>query len=748
MAKRPQLKWGVAAAVALLAIVALAAYTWGRPLTVTVAPVEKDVPIQVFGLGTVEAQTVSKIGFETAGTLVELHADHGDSVKAGTLLGRLQSREQEARVAQARAAVVQAQAGIEQAESSIEKADVLLKQKSETNQRRQELVQRGVVSRENAGDTQAAADVAEADLSQARSSVSVARANLEQAKAVLILEEARLAKYSLYAPFDGVVMTRYRELGSALNANEAVFQLVDPATIWALAYIDEARAGPIEVGQTAEVIRRSAPNLHMKARVARIDIESDRVNEERRVYVRCRGCPLTFHLGEQAEVLITVGRLAQARLLKLTSLLKVQAAGDRLDRRGRQAAAAAGNAWAAHNRRPCRDCGRRARRGAARDRADNRPRDRSPRRRRTEREAGRREEEMNLAWRDIRHKLGRFVLTCLGLSLLLGVVITMAGIYRGQTGDALALARAINADLWIVEAGTSGPFAEASRIPGDTREIVARINGVVEAGSITFQNVQIVRGGRRLRLQVVGYEPGRPGGPVRLIDGRDITRSHYELIADRQTGFAVGDTVHLVYMALRDAQQLQFDLAPPAARREAARGAARAQTDLVNAVVARLGPDVLTDEVAEVIRRWKHLSVLTEKDQEQLLTLTVIERARRQLGLFMGILTIVSAVIIALIIYTLTMDKVREIATLKLIGAPDRTIIGLILQQALLLGIVGFIAGTTLVYLFNGWFPRRIEMLPEDIATLFGVVVVVCLLASMLGVRAALRIDAARALTG
>ena len=42
---------------------------------------------------------------------------------------------------------------------------------------------------------------------------------------------------------------------------------------------------------------------------------------------------------------------------------------------------------------------------------------------------------MNLAWRDIRHQLGRFVLTCLGLSLLLAVVITMAGIYRGQTAD-------------------------------------------------------------------------------------------------------------------------------------------------------------------------------------------------------------------------------------------------------------------------------------------------------------------------
>jgi HlyD family secretion protein len=250
--------------------------------------------------------------------------DHGDAVKAGDLLGRLQSREQEARVVQARAAVSQAKAAVEQAESGVEKAEALLKQKVETNQRKQELVQKGIVSRETAGDTQAAADVAKADLSQARSAVSVARANLEQAQAVLALEEARLAKYSLYAPFDGVVMARHKELGSALNANEPVFTLVDPATIWALAYIDEQRAGPIEVGQPAVVTRRSAPDLKMKAKVVRIDIESDRVNEERRVYVRCGGCPLTFHVGEQAEVVITVARLPQARLVKQAALLKVQ----------------------------------------------------------------------------------------------------------------------------------------------------------------------------------------------------------------------------------------------------------------------------------------------------------------------------------------------------------------------------------------------------------------------------------------
>jgi putative ABC transport system permease protein len=201
-------------------------------------------------------------------------------------------------------------------------------------------------------------------------------------------------------------------------------------------------------------------------------------------------------------------------------------------------------------------------------------------------------------------------------------------------------------------------------------------------------------------------------------------------------------------MTLQDAQALQFDLTPPESRREAARGAKRPNTDIVNAVVVRLAPNFAATEVADTIRRWKHLSVLTDDEQAQLLARWVIENARRQLGLFMAILSVVSAVIIALIVYTLTMENLREIATLKLIGAPDRTIIGLIVQQALLMGVVGFLAGTALVAAAKDWFPRRVVMEPMDLVMLFGVVVVVCLLASALGVRVAVRVDPARALVG
>jgi HlyD family secretion protein len=172
---------------------------------------------------------------------------------------------------------------------------------------------------------------------QARSAVGVARATLDQAKAALAFEEARLAKFSLYAPYDALVMKRHRELGSALTANEQVFTVVDPATIWGLAYIDEARAGAIEIGQPAEVIHRSAPERRISATVVRIEIESDRVNEEYRVYVRCGGCPLPFHLGEQIEVRITVARLPSARLVKMNSLMDIK---------GRQA-----TAWTVENGR-------------------------------------------------------------------------------------------------------------------------------------------------------------------------------------------------------------------------------------------------------------------------------------------------------------------------------------------------------------------------------------------------------------
>jgi putative ABC transport system permease protein len=403
---------------------------------------------------------------------------------------------------------------------------------------------------------------------------------------------------------------------------------------------------------------------------------------------------------------------------------------------------------------------------------------------------------VNLALRDIRHNLGRFLMTCLGLGLLLGVALAMVGIYRGVVEEALSLTRALQADLWVVEAGTRGPFAEASRIPGDAREAVARLPGVAAAGAVTFQIVEArhaggpgaaepvtaegwrERGGEAgrqrvgtvLRLQVVGYEPDRPGGPPAIVAGRGIGRGRLEMVADRGAGVPLGAMVEMAniryrvvglthravssggdpiaWITLRDAQALQFSLAPPAARRAEQGGGGTLPRDTVNAVVARLSPHARVEDVVGGVRRWKHFAALTAAEQETVLTRSVVDRARKQLGMFTAVLLLVSAVIVALIIYTMTMDKLREIATLKLIGAPDRGIVALILQQALLLGATAFAGGATLLLAVKDVFPRRVLLGPEDLAG-FGLVVLgLCLLGSLLAVRYALRIEPAQALGG
>jgi HlyD family secretion protein len=145
--------------------------------------------------------------------------------------------------------------------------------------------------------------------------VLIARASIEDAKAQKLQEAATLDFHTLAAPYDALVITRQKELGSALAAGEPVFTLIDPQSVWVLAYIDESKSGEIRLGNPADILLRSLPGSRFHGQVARIETESDRVNEERRVEIAFEQIPENFNLGEQAEVYITTMHLAQALLV-------------------------------------------------------------------------------------------------------------------------------------------------------------------------------------------------------------------------------------------------------------------------------------------------------------------------------------------------------------------------------------------------------------------------------------------------
>ena len=318
---RKRIIWGN---VGLAVLVVVGSVIWSaylRPINVQIATAQQDVPVQVFGLGTVEARVTSQIGFKIAGVLVDLRADVGNRVSKGAVLARLDDREQKAQVGRATAAVEQAQANLQKAMASVEKAEANYANAKSINERRQKLVEGNIASVETAQTAKAVQDAAKADVSLANSDISVAKAAISDAKAQQEQQNVTLDFHTLTAPYDAMVTARSKELGSALAAGQAVFTLIDPKTIWVLAYIDESKAGEIKVGQPAEIVLRSHPNARLLGQVARIEPESDRVNEERRVEVAFEEIPANANLGEQAEVYITTVRLPQALLVPEAAII-------------------------------------------------------------------------------------------------------------------------------------------------------------------------------------------------------------------------------------------------------------------------------------------------------------------------------------------------------------------------------------------------------------------------------------------
>jgi putative ABC transport system permease protein len=403
---------------------------------------------------------------------------------------------------------------------------------------------------------------------------------------------------------------------------------------------------------------------------------------------------------------------------------------------------------------------------------------------------------ISLAGRDILHAWGKFVFTGIGLGLLIGVTLTMAGVYRGMVDDANVLLDNSGADIWVVQKDTQGPYAESSSLADDSYRSLLGMAGVARAANVTYLTMQVSQRGegqaRDVRAMVVGITPegaGHPGQPGYLVAGRHLTRSHYEAVADIATGFKLGERIRIrrndytvvgltrrmvssggdpmVFIPIKDAQEAQFlkdndaivaqrarTAQNPALNRPGVPGlldavlASQSSNTSVNAVLLQIDPGADPEAVAEPIRRWKHLNAYTRVQMQDILIAKLIATSARQIAMFLVILAVVSAAIVAFIIYTLTMGKIREIAVLKLIGTTNRTIAFMILQQAVALGLIGFVVGKVAATFWAPFFPKYVLLEPGDAVRGFVAVVLICVLASILAIRAALKVDPAEAIGG
>ena len=356
---------------------------------------------------------------------------------------------------------------------------------------------------------------------------------------------------------------------------------------------------------------------------------------------------------------------------------------------------------------------------------------------------------ISLSGRDILHSWGKFVFTGIGLGLLIGVTLTMAGVYRGMVDDGKALLDNSRADIWVVQKDTLGPYAESSSLQDDLYRGISTMPGVAQAANVTYLTTQVRKASRQdVRAMVVGIAPSTtgvtPGWPPYLIAGRQVTRGHYEAVVDVAAGFALGEklTVRrnhytvvgltrrmvsssgdpMVFIPLKDAQEAQFlkdndaiwhsrqrTAANPAFNRAGVPGlldaviATQSTNAFVNAVLVTVQPGHDPHEVATAIQRWKRLTAYTRPQME-------------------------------------------EILISKLIGTRNRTIAAMILQQALVLGVIGFIVGKISATFAAPIFPKYVLLTPMDSIAGFFAVLGICVVASLVAIRMALQVDPAEAI--
>ncbi|MEN3752358.1 ABC transporter permease [Mangrovibacter sp. SLW1] len=121
------------------------------------------------------------------------------------------------------------------------------------------------------------------------------------------------------------------------------------------------------------------------------------------------------------------------------------------------------------------------------------------------------------------------------------------------------------------------------------------------------------------------------------------------------------------------------------------------KTANIAAVLLTLEPGASLQQVQQQVNRWGDVIALTSEQEREVFLYGRLERLRGQIVLFTAILLVVTAVVIAVTLYTMTLEKLHEIALLKLIGARNRVIISMILQQSIALGVLGYAMAAVLI---------------------------------------------------
>jgi HlyD family secretion protein len=255
----------------LLAVAAGAGMWWqgagGQPpapayRTVAVEP--GSMVVEVSATGTLQPLTQVDVSSELSGVVRSVVADENQRVAQGDVLAELDTT-------RILAQIERAQANVTAARARVADAEVTLRETEQALTRSTELAGRGMV-------TDQALETSTAARDRAASAVEIARANVAVAEAELRLQQADFAKSTIYAPIDGIVLTRSvnpgQTVASSMSAPVLFVIAENLETMELKADVDEADIGTVAAGQEARFTVDAFPDRRFDAAIRDISYAS------------------------------------------------------------------------------------------------------------------------------------------------------------------------------------------------------------------------------------------------------------------------------------------------------------------------------------------------------------------------------------------------------------------------------------------------------------------------------------------
>ena len=342
--------------------------------------------------------------------------------------------------------------------------------------------------------------------------------------------------------------------------------------------------------------------------------------------------------------------------------------------------------------------------------------------------------------RDLQWRRRRFLIAVTGTALVFAMSLLMSGLSASFTLETDRALESLGADVWVVQEGASGPFTSFSPIPATDAERVAAVDGITAADPIIYLHQTI--GDDPVDINLFGVVRGGIGEPE-LTDGRAL-EGRGEAIVDQELGLDVGETfmmsgeewqivgktknttinggIPTVFVGLEDAQERLGPI--PMGPVASAIVATGTPTGTVN------GLEFMTnDEAREDILR-------------------PLQNAAQSIDFVRILLWIVAACIVGSIVYLSAMERTRDFAVFKATGTSNGSLAGGLAIQAVILSVAAAILAAIIATLLAPVFPLPVEIPLSAYLWLFVIAIAVGLLASLAGLRHAVKVEPALAFGG